>query len=70
MQVNGVAQIEARQNGEDIGLQRGDQEFEEDQQDVDAQRHHVMNELAELFHRGTGRSIDRAGKESRIERHA
>src|SRR5665213_1619575 len=38
VKVDGVVQIEAGQDGEDIGLQHRDQDFEEDQQHVDAER--------------------------------
>jgi len=38
MEVDGVAQIEAGQDREDISLQHGDQQFEEDQQHVDGPR--------------------------------
>src|ERR1051325_2340715 len=38
MQMNGVAQIEAGQDGEDVSLQHRHQQFEEDEQHVDAQR--------------------------------
>src|SRR5258708_39024691 len=38
VQVDGVVQVDAGQDGEDVGLQHGDQQLEQDEEDVEGER--------------------------------